>query len=223
MSELNPGRFIQRWEPLVRTTVWNLGLSGEVEATIASMGWVDLRAFNYDDYPDYFDIGIDAGQYAWKPTIINEMNAGEAKLLVWLDAGCLVLGKLTWLRKIVGKLGFFSPHSSGSLKKWTHPGTLEKLRFTGDPSLFGNLAATVVGYRTDIPKAVALIQKWARCALDQDCIAPTGSSRLNHRQDQAVLSVLANQGGFIGRRDFNRYNFRTFAGPLNIAIHQDVD
>ena len=209
---------IARFEPLARTTVWNLGLSREVEATIAHMDGVDLRTFHFGDYPDYFDIRVDAGQYAWKPTIINEMNSGEPELLVWLDAGNLVLGKLTWFRKIVGKLGFFSPPSSGNLVTWVHPRTLEKLSFSADPSLFKTLCGGVVGYRTDHVGAAALINQWAASALDRDCIAPAGSNRLNHRQDQAVMSVLAAQSGFTGKEAF-----RALARPLNIAIHQDVD
>ena len=209
---------IERFEPSARTTVWNLGLSAEVEATIAQMDWVDLRVFNFGDYPDYFDIRVNAGEYAWKPTIINHMNSGKPELLVWLDAGTLVLGELTWFRKIVGKLGFFSPPSSGNLKTWVHPRTLEKLGFTADPSLFRNVSGGVVGYRTDSRRATALIGEWAAAALDPDCIAPQGSSRLNHRQDQAVLSVLAIQRGFSGRE-----KFRSLARPVNIAIHQDVD
>jgi hypothetical protein len=209
---------IERFEPSARTTVWNLGLSSEVEARIAQMDWVDLRVFNFGDHPDYFDIRVNAGEYAWKPTIINNMNSGEPALLVWLDAGNLLLGELTWLRKIVGRLGFFSPSSPGSLMTWTHPRTLEKLGFADDPRLLGNLSANIVGYRTDSPRATALIQEWAAAALDPECIAPQGSSRLNHRQDQAVLSVLAIQRGFSGKEPF-----RGLESPLNIAIHQDVD
>jgi hypothetical protein len=146
------------------------------------------------------------------------MNSGEPELLVWLDAGNLVLGKLTWFRKIVGKLGFFSPPSSGNLVTWVHPRTLEKLSFSADPSLFKTLCGGVVGYRTDHVGAAALINQWAASALDRDCIAPAGSNRLNHRQDQAVMSVLAAQSGFTGKEAF-----RALARPLNIAIHQDVD
>jgi hypothetical protein len=122
------------------------------------------------------------------------------------------------VRKIVGKFGFFNPASSGNLDMWTHPGTLKELNFTMDPNLWGNLSGGVVGYRTDRVRATELMKAWAKAAMDRGCIAPSGSSRANHRQDQAVLSVLAIQRDFVGRESFRR-----LAKPLNIAIHQDVD
>lgn len=209
---------IQTCEPGLRTTVWNLGLSEEVESQLKTMKWIDLRMFRFSDYPEYFDIRTDAGQYAWKPTIIHEMNSGQSELLVWLDAGNLVLGKLTWLRKIAGKRGFYSPVSSGNLKTWVHPATLERMEFRDDPRLFDNLSGGLVAYRTDDARAVALIKRWSELALDKECIAPQGSSRLNHRQDQAVLSVLSVQKGFGGRQIY-----RKLARPLNIVTHKDVD
>lgn len=209
---------IEQFEPSARLTVWDLGLSRDVKANISQKASIDFRTFNFGDYPDYFDIRVEAGQYAWKPTIINEMNSGEPELLVWLDAGNLVLGELTWLRKIVGKLGFFSPFSSGDLKTWAHPITLQRLNFAEDPSLFRNLTGGLVAYRTDHAKGTELIRRWAEVALDRESLAPEGSSRLNHRQDQAVLSVLAIQRGFRGRQAF-----RKLERPLNIVTHKDVD
>ena len=209
---------IRRFEPLVRTTVWDLGLSAGVEAQIAGMSSITLRKFEFDRYPGYFDVRVEAGQYAWKPTIVDLMNTGAPEIVLWLDAGNRVVGRLFWIRRIVGKFGFFSPASSGTLKTWTHPTTLRRLKFESDPSLWGNLSGGLVGFRTDHLQAAEMIRAWARAAMDEECIAPAGSSRSNHRQDQAVLSVLAVQRNFVGREDFRR-----LARPLNVAIHQDVD
>jgi hypothetical protein len=209
---------IQRFEPLAQTTVWDLGLSREAAETLADMASVDLRSFSFIGYPDYFDIRIQAGQYAWKPIIIRETRSDVKELLVWLDAGCLILGKLTWLRKICKTLGFFSPSSSGNLEKWTHPGTLRHLNFIQHPGRYNNVNGAVVAHQTNHTQAAELISEWAACAMERECIAPNGSSRSNHRQDQAVLSVLAIQRGFSGKE-----LFRNLRRPLKIAIHQDVD
>jgi hypothetical protein len=39
--------------------------------------------------------------------------------------------------------------------------------------------------------ALAALRGWRECSLDVECIAPSGSHRGNHRQDQAALTVLA--------------------------------
>jgi hypothetical protein len=59
-----------------------------------------------------------------------------------------------------------------------------------------------------------LINQWKACALTKECIAPAGSSRQNHRQDQAVLSVLAQQYDLTRKIPTKFYGFK---------IHQDID
>ena len=50
--------------------------------------------------------------------------------------------------------------------------------------------ASLVGFRLDPFICNKLIFPWEKCALQEACIAPAGSSRKNHRQDQSVLSYL---------------------------------
>ena len=45
-----------------------------------------------------------------------------------------------------------------------------------------------------------IVEPWVRCARVEACIAPPGSNRRNHRQDQAALTVLAHQAGVACRR-----------------------
>ena len=204
-------------EPLARVTVWDLGLSYQARQKIITMSW-DLKTFDYADYPSYFNIKIDAGQYAWKPIIISETQTKPGEIVLWLDAGCVLRGQLRWLRKMSKTMGFFSPSSAGTLEDWTHPATLRFLDFDADSSLHNNLNAAIVSYCTDNAKGMDLIAEWARCAREPECIAPQGANRSNHRQDQAVLSVLATQFGFNGPEFF-----RTPRRPLRISAHQDID
>ena len=37
----------------------------------------------------------------------------------------------------------------------------------------------------------ALLREWRACSLELECIAPGNSTRRDHRQDQAALTVLA--------------------------------
>lgn len=47
-----------------------------------------------------------------------------------------------------------------------------------------------MGFDTSQPAAQSLLDAWLDCALHLQCIAPAGSHRGNHRQDQAALSLL---------------------------------
>ena len=87
---------------------------------------------------------------------------------------------------------------------WTHPLTFEYLK--GDRAHYGakpNADATLVGFATgsqaaNIRDAVYddIVVPWKACAMVKQCIAPPGSSRKNHRQDQAVLSYLVHKAGY---------------------------
>ena len=64
----------------------------------------------------------------------------------------------------------------------------------------------LLGFSAGWPEAVRYLDDWAACALDERCIAPhygvpmhgrgSVSTRGNHRQDQAALSILSYQHGF---------------------------
>jgi len=110
---------------------------------------------------------------------------------VWIDAGTLLNAQLTPLYSFLHERGFYSGGSSGQIKDWTHPGVFKYLKV--NPAQFngvGNCNAAHVAFYA--PKALKeLTIPWSECALHKECIAPAGSSRVNHRQDQAALGVLA--------------------------------
>ncbi|CAG8656705.1 19874_t:CDS:2 [Dentiscutata erythropus] len=87
--------------------------------------------------------------------------------------------------------GFFSPKSNGNLLKWTHPGVFKyfndstkKTKY--EKSVNCNAAALLF----DTERVYHIIEEWEKCAHIKECIAPNGSNRTNHRQDQAILTYL---------------------------------
>ncbi len=202
-------------EPSITMVIFDLGLvEAERQHLKNSFPSADLRRFDYTQYPDYFNIKINAGEYSWKPVILNDVLNEFKGCVCWMDAGNLVTKPLFWLRRITNVLGMYSPRSSGLISDWTHPKTLEFLnasnRLLYKPNLSGHCVA--VNYRD--PKARKLVERWKECALTKDCIAPEGSSRKNHRQDQAVLSVIAHQSGIAKTMPTRSYGFKS---------HQDID
>src|SRR5262249_33816652 len=100
--------------------------------------------------------------------------------------------------------GVWLRRSSGKVADWPHPGMFA---FLGeDPSRFAdrpNADATLIGFATGHPSPEAresvyrdVIEPRAACASARGCIAPAGSSRKNHRQDQAVLTYLVHKTGY---------------------------
>ena len=107
-----------------------------------------------------------------------------------------------------------SPRSAGSISDWTHPKSLEFLNASKVLHTAHNLNGACVSASYLNPQSRDLVGQWKNCALVKDCIAPSGSNRANHRQDQSILSVLAHQSGLTRRMPTGYYGFK---------IHQDID
>ncbi|KAI9495353.1 hypothetical protein BDB00DRAFT_760248 [Zychaea mexicana] len=179
----------------------------------------DLVTFDYFKYPRFWDVAINAGEYAWKTGIVAEAaekyNDG---VLVWLDAGNMVTAEfLKNAPHLVQRHhGFWSPRSSYRMARWTHPGMLDYFGESMDEyGKYANCNGAAVGF--DVANATLkanMVDQWLECGLRKRCIAPAGSSRLNHRQDQAVLTYLAYKNGFKCTRNPSKY--------YGLQIHRDV-
>ena len=98
---------------------------------------------------------------------------------------------------------------------WTHPATLEY--FAVDAQWAAgkrNLNGACVAFHPHSLQALKLAKQWRDGALIKECIAPEGSSRKNHRQDQALLTVLAYKHGLADATESQYLGFET---------HRDID
>jgi len=162
-----------------------------------------VRLFEFWKYPSYFNISIARGEYAWKPVIIKEV-VDEYPLVLWLDAGDALHASLNETITNIRERGFISTETAPSVKQWTHEGMFtyfEKHFLLTDKILQKVLAGqncngAVNGWYRHSAVAYQMLSKWEQCALTRECIAPEGSSRLNHRQDQAALTLLALMNDF---------------------------
>ena len=176
--------------------VWNLGLSDEEQSTLQTrFSTAHFRDFPYEDCPDYFDIQIAAGEYAWKPVAIDltakEFEAAKyGKILIWCDSGNLLFKKLRWIRRYTSKFGVYSQFSTGSVADWTHPGMLRHFNLSGDSLACRNANGAIVAFDLGTQAGNVSLRLWADLARDKSVIAPEGSHRGNHRQDQALLTCI---------------------------------
>ncbi|CAH1763313.1 14881_t:CDS:1 [Entrophospora sp. SA101] len=197
--------------------VYDLGLSIEQRMALKELKnsnyLSDLRVFNFSKYPSFWDINEGRGEYAWKPGMIKEVSKDYPGTLIWLDSGTKVERFLFKKLKIFTETfdGFVSPKSPGFMNEWTHPGVYDY--YKDDHSKYDKLmncnAAFVI---FDTYRVQYLIDEWYDCALVKDCIAPVGSSRVNHRQDQTILTYLAAKG--------NRYCDKS-RRLFGVTIHMD--
>lgn len=199
--------------------VFNLGLS---QNTVYLLNKFKLNHpsflmedFPFNLYPSYFNISIAAGEYAWKPVIINEVYIKYKHPVVWLDAGCNITGSIDYIIENIKKKKVWSQKTSHDIKKYTHPLMLKHFNF---PDKWLNntcCAGGTVAFMYPSQLAERILNEWKNCALEHDCIAPPGSDRSNHRQDQSSLTLISYLNGKVDLCDNNRaYNF---------SIHYDYN
>ena len=192
-----------------RVECYDLGLTAREVRALPR--WVGLfyHKFDFAAYPAHLNIEVAAGEYAWKPVIVAEVvervrESGARDDVLWTDAGSYFHTLEPIAARLRSGAGLWVRRSSGTMGQWTHPLMFERLR--EGPAGYAdrpNADATLVGFATGhASRAIRdrvfddIVAPWRAGALDRDCIAPPGSSRRNHRQDQALLSYLVHKGGF---------------------------
>lgn len=213
-----------RFEPSSKLIIFDLGITSsqliELRKLISTKPLVEIREFLFHKYPPHMNIEINAGEYAWKPVIISEICSQYEEFVLWCDSGNIIDRRLSWIRRIIQRDGVYSPYSSGTVADWTHPGMLKFLKIGDKVGSRKNLNGAVIGFNPCKPDIVELLSDWKSCALNVDCISPEGSSRLNHRQDQAALTAIAIRNGVI--RANRPFYVNQLWEPLGLRIQRDV-
>ena len=179
---------IRRYEPTIPIILYDLGMTAEQIEWVKGVNGVVYRVFPFRSYPPH--VALERESYAWKPIIVHLVMTKDEANVLWMDAGDQLRAPI---RDAIHKYwedyrGFYSGVSSGDLAKWTFPATLELLQVPVELRSTTNCNAAFLGFSAAVYEP--LVVPWLKCALNADCIAPEGSSRDNHRQDQAVLSCV---------------------------------
>ncbi|KAF9433470.1 hypothetical protein BGZ76_009420 [Entomortierella beljakovae] len=220
LSELLEG--LERTEMRPTVVVYNLG--GMTIEQLDKLEYLrenqyidDFQEFNYEKYPAFWDINVSRGEYGWKAGVIKEVADKYRGHLLWLDSGnMLALDFLRYLPGYLDKFGFWSPQSSGSFRQYTHPGLPQ---FYGDTidtyAQETNCNGAAIAFDTSNESIYnGLLKEWYACSSIKECIAPAGSSRSNHRQDQAALTYLVKKMHFVQQ-------CRHFPEHYGVTVHQD--
>ncbi|XP_071853201.1 uncharacterized protein [Apostichopus japonicus] len=190
----------QKYMPGKRIVVYDLGLSTKKQHEVKRLCNVELRMFNFNDYPKHVS---DLLTYAWKAIIIN-LALNEFGAVYYGDASVRFKESLkVLLPGIEHHHGYMTtiPNFNPTDPKYKHHYQLTV------PEMFIKLGIDRDEYRDCINCAphlqpntqliinsttiqTKLMQPWLRCAMVKECIAPTGSSRANHRQDASAITLL---------------------------------
>ncbi|KAF9931096.1 hypothetical protein FBU30_010842 [Linnemannia zychae] len=220
MSEVLEG--LERSESRPKLVVYNLGGMSREQLKqlqyLKDQQFIDeYRAFDYGSYPAFWDINKSRGEYGWKAGIIKEVADRDRGLILWLDSGnMLALDFLRYLPGYLDRFGFWSPQSSGSFRQYTHEGLPQFFGDTMEPyAQETNCNGAAIAFDASNDRIYGgLLKEWYRCSSIKACIAPKGSSRANHRQDQAALTYLAKKMHFVEQ-------CRHFPEHYGVTVHQD--
>ena len=79
-----------------------------------------------------------------------------------------------------------------------------------------NLASGMVGFNSNNEKSLEILNEWFEKAQLEDFIAPKGSNRSNHRQDQSLLTLICYKQNIVRKIPSTHQIF-------GIIVHQDPD
>jgi hypothetical protein len=193
-----------------RVECYDLGLAPREVQALPRWAGLFYHKFDFAAYPPHLNVEIAAGEYAWKPVIVAEVVERAARERV---AGRRALDRC---RVVLSRAR--ADRRAPAIRRRTvgapverHDGAVDAPADVRAPRRGRRGLRQLVPTRTQrssvwrpviASPAVRdrvyrdIVVPWRAGALDKDCIAPAGSSRRNHRQDQALLSYLVHQAGF---------------------------
>lgn len=178
-----------------------------------------FKIFDYSKYPEWYSIQINAGEYAWKPAIIYETFIQfKGQIIVWMDAGNIITDNLNNLNNLISITKLHSGVTSGTIQQWTHPTVIQLLKPTN--LNYKNRNGSCFGFDTSCEWICDFINEFYNLSTDKKYIAPQGSSRSNHRQDQALFTILY-------YKYQEKYNFKEWQNNvwnifIGYTIHNDI-
>ena len=187
---------------------YDIGLT-EVEVEEIKSMPIDYRLFDWSNVPTWGLLtSPNAGSYVWKPLIIHSVLQEGHTILIWCDAGNKIQN-ISQLESYIRSVSIYTPHSSGSLRRWTHSRCLDGMNMSIVQRRYPMRNAAIIGFNTSKPKVKEFVEEWKICSLKEELIV--GDLNM-HRCDQSILSCL-----------FYKYNMKCSPEYIGLNIHNDCD
>ena len=230
-------------DPIVSILYIDLGLSSDmltllsshfetlhqVQVKLRSNGFLAYRKYNWNSFPEWMNLFLNKeqrGGYSWKAIPMVDAFFEWKGLFSWLDGGCLITDGFSREFTLARRNGFYSPPSHGRIGLWAYPDTR---RFMEENGMIGlvddndpNCSAGVVFMDYSKSFTQEIMRKYEECAYTQKCVAPRGSTMLNHRQDQSVMSLLLNSYRIPGVMKKNHHPAYRNERPSNQTLYNLV-
>ena len=120
----------------------------------------------------------------------------------WIDAGSLIYDGIDVELKYAKLEGMYVPVSPGTVGQWTHP---EMIEFVESMGMTGKVNRTEGNcssghFFMDFTNKTAvntIFKPFLQCAYTMRCITPRGSSKANHRQEQAGITLFLHNANLV--------------------------
>lgn len=162
------------------------------------------RKFNFRKAPTWMDIfNCDTrGGYAWKVIGYMDLLFEWKAMGAWIDAGSLIYDGIDVELKYAKKEGMYTPVSPGTIAKWTHPDMInfvESLGMTRKVNLDETNCSSGHFFMdfTNVTAVNTIFKPFLQCAYTMKCITPRGSSKKNHRQEQAGITLFLHNANLV--------------------------
>ena len=190
---MNLLRSINKFDSKQKVVFYDLGLNETQQKTLLEFANVTVKKFNFDEYPKFISERRDnhekLGEYGWKGIIFKTELINSESSVLWLDAACVLTKNPLLIKLLISAYGFFATYSSNNISDWTHKDTLNYFNFPKNLYSKRNFMSGIVGSNKS-NSSLNLVSQWSKYSQIEECIAPKNSNRFNHRQDQAVLTLL---------------------------------
>ena len=169
---------------------YDLGLAPSTRDFLARrFAWCGLRVFRFEDHPPH--VAMAESSYAWKPLLLAELAAAEARPILWLDSATLFRARdLTFVWDIIRREGVYVAHGQTPLRERCDPLTLQALDVPASIRRRPEIAAGVIGLDARAGNIRALVAEWAHHACIEAHIMPRRPRFSWHKPEQALLSIL---------------------------------
>lgn len=176
----------RRVNAVARVLVVDLGLTRQDRAHIEHrFPFVAIVAFPFHAYPPH--VAVSAGTFAWKPLAMLEAGRRFGGKLFWFDSATLLHAGLDEPLATLDRTGVYTLKGQSNLAERCEQVVLDHLgvepRFLDRQIRLGGL----VGLDLAHAGARAVLEEWARLALDPEAFRPATRT---HNADQSVLTIL---------------------------------
>ena len=190
--------------PKTNIIVYDIGLNDSQVSTLQTYCNVEIRKFNFQEYPKYFK---NLKNYAWKTAVVKEMSE-EFELFLFCDASIRFKHHVSYLLPFLLRFPFV-PGSmiDNQIVGRTHDGMLKYLHLNMSRSELARVKPSIqsgvyIMWVTPLIKEKFLVP-WIDCGMHMDCISPkrekvsrcrkrdpTGNYTGCHRYDQSAMNMI---------------------------------